>query len=220
MDAEEAARAALRRAEAARSTATPLKEQIERRRILASYADDYDALPFRQAFNAAKAEGRPNFPWRGNTYSTRTAEEQGREIKAAPGSGRGASAGRTAQNVSTAPMRRAESAGPDAQVVAERLKRLPALESNEEARERYKADTLNALIGLGTVAGAPVAAGLGRALGSMSARAPRAARAAEAFVRDPDAVPFKKGGKVKTYAKGGSVRGAGCETRHKKTRFV
>jgi hypothetical protein len=31
---------------------------------------------------------------------------------------------------------------------------------------------------------------------------------------------FKKGGKVKTYAKGGSVRGAGCETRTKKTRFV
>ena len=31
---------------------------------------------------------------------------------------------------------------------------------------------------------------------------------------------LKRGGKVKTYAKGGSVRGAGCETRHKKTRFV
>jgi hypothetical protein len=31
---------------------------------------------------------------------------------------------------------------------------------------------------------------------------------------------MKKGGKVKTYAKGGSVRGAGCETRTKKTRFV
>jgi hypothetical protein len=31
---------------------------------------------------------------------------------------------------------------------------------------------------------------------------------------------LKRGGKVKTYAKGGSVRGAGCETRTKKTRFV
>ncbi len=31
---------------------------------------------------------------------------------------------------------------------------------------------------------------------------------------------FKKGGNVKSYAKGGSVRGAGCETRSKKTRYV
>jgi hypothetical protein len=176
-----------------------------------------DDLSFGQAFNAAKAAGKPDFPWRGATYSTQTAEEQGRAIKAAPGSGRGASAGRTAKDVSTAPMRRAESAGPDAQAVAERLKRLPALESNEEARDRYRENTLNALVGLGTVAGAPLAARIGRALGSAPARAPRAT---EALVRDSDAVPFKKGGKVKTYAKGGSVRGAGCETRTKKTRFV
>jgi hypothetical protein len=39
--------------------------------------------------------------------------------------------------------------------------------------------------------------------------------------RDTDEdVEFRRGGKVKTYAKGGSVRGSGCETRHKKTRFV
>ena len=31
---------------------------------------------------------------------------------------------------------------------------------------------------------------------------------------------LKKGGKVKSYAKGGSVRGAGCETRSKKTRYI
>jgi hypothetical protein len=37
--------------------------------------------------------------------------------------------------------------------------------------------------------------------------------------RDTDEdVEFRRGGM--TYAKGGSVRGAGCETRHKKTRFV
>jgi hypothetical protein len=114
-------------------------------------------------------------------------------------------------------MRRAEPAGPDAQAVVERLKRLPALESTEEARDRYRENTLNALTGLAAVAGAPLAARIGRALGSAPARAPRAT---ETLVRDPDAVPYKKGGKVKTYAKGGSVRGAGCETRTKKTRFV
>jgi hypothetical protein len=31
---------------------------------------------------------------------------------------------------------------------------------------------------------------------------------------------YRKGGKVKAYAKGGSVRGAGCETRTKKTKYV
>jgi hypothetical protein len=41
--------------------------------------------------------------------------------------------------------------------------------------------------------------------------------AAEEMAREPG---LKRGGKVKTYAKGGSVRGAGCETRTKKTRFV
>jgi hypothetical protein len=36
----------------------------------------------------------------------------------------------------------------------------------------------------------------------------------------PGGTPFKKGGKVKAYAKGGSVRGGGCETRIKKTKYV
>jgi hypothetical protein len=31
---------------------------------------------------------------------------------------------------------------------------------------------------------------------------------------------FRKGGATKSYAKGGSVRGGGCETRTKKTRYV
>jgi hypothetical protein len=36
----------------------------------------------------------------------------------------------------------------------------------------------------------------------------------------PGGASFKKGGKTKAYAKGGSVRGAGCETRTKKTKYV
>ena len=35
-----------------------------------------------------------------------------------------------------------------------------------------------------------------------------------------DEEKYRKGGKVKAYAKGGSVRGAGCETRTKKTKYV
>jgi hypothetical protein len=207
MSAEDAARAALRRAGAARASATPIEKQRERARILSRYADGYDDLSFGQAFNAAKAAGKSDFPWRGKTYSTETAEE--RAQRTGPGAGRGLSPGRTARDVSTAPMRRAEPVGPDAQAVAERLKRLPALESNEEARDRYRENTLNALTGLASVAGAPLAARIGRALGSAPARAPRAT---EALVRDPDAVPFKKGGKVKAPSRG---RGDGIAQRGK-----
>jgi hypothetical protein len=59
--------------------------------------------PFQKAFNEAKREGRNTFPFNGKSYSTKTAEEQGREIgsKAAAGSGRGMAAGRTASDKDT-----------------------------------------------------------------------------------------------------------------------
>jgi hypothetical protein len=59
--------------------------------------------PFQKAFNKAKREGRKTFPFNGKSYSTKTAEEQGREIgsKAAAGSGRGMAAGRTASDKDT-----------------------------------------------------------------------------------------------------------------------
>jgi hypothetical protein len=59
--------------------------------------------PFQKAFNEAKREGRKTFTFNGEPYSTKTAEEQGREIgsKAAAGSGRGMAAGRTASDKDT-----------------------------------------------------------------------------------------------------------------------
>lgn len=49
---------------------------------------------FGDAFKRHKAAGRAEFPWRGKTYSTKTAQEQGREIGArASGSGRGTAGG-------------------------------------------------------------------------------------------------------------------------------
>jgi hypothetical protein len=59
--------------------------------------------PFQKAFNEAKREGRKTFTFNGKPYSTKTAEEQGREIgaKAAAGSGRGMAAGRTASDKDT-----------------------------------------------------------------------------------------------------------------------
>jgi hypothetical protein len=65
-----------------------------------------------------------------------------------------------------------------------------------------------------------------RALSAAERKAPamqgdKAKTSPRARTRDVDEdVEFRRGGKVKTYAKGGSVRGSGCETRHKKTKYV
>lgn len=65
-----------------------------------------------------------------------------------------------------------------------------------------------------------------RALSAAERKAPsvqgdKAKASPRSRTRDTDEdVEFRRGGAVKTYAKGGSVRGAGCETRTKKTRFV
>lgn len=184
---------------------------------------------FGEAFREAKNAGEPDFefpPRSGKMYSTKTAEEQGREIgaRAAAGSGRGASAGRTAADRDTASESKKETpARPRAS-----LSDIPGLlmRGMAEGAERVPAGR-----GLGA---AFVGAGLPRAVAGARAagtgwrnRPPEGADPAkwkeivkqidEAY---PGGTPFKKGGKVKAYAKGGSVRGAGCETRHKKTRFV
>lgn len=181
---------------------------------------------FGEAFREARSAGDATFEFQGKTYTTKTAEEQGREIgaRAAAGSGRGASAGRTAADRDTASESKKETpARPRAS-----LSDIPGLlmRGMAEGAERVPAGR-----GLGA---AFVGAGLPRAVAGARAagtgwrnRPPEGADPAkwkeivkqidEAY---PGGTPFKKGGKVKAYAKGGSVRGAGCETRHKKTRFV
>jgi hypothetical protein len=147
------------------------------------------------------------------------------------GAGRGAAEGRKAEDRDTAPMR--ASSGPaapyrdkaaeakreaDTSALLERMKSRQPIESNEAARDRYKANTLNALTALGTVAGGPLASRLGAALARRGMKETPALT--EEVVRQGRDIPFKKGGSTKSYAKGGSVRGGGCETRTKKTRFV
>lgn len=58
---------------------------------------------FGDAFREARLAGDKTFEFNGKTYTTKTAEEQSREIaaRAAPGSGRGPSAGRTAADRDT-----------------------------------------------------------------------------------------------------------------------
>ena len=192
---------------------------------------------FREAFREAKDAGDRTFVWQGKTYSTKTAEEQGREIgsRAAAGSGRGASAGRTASDRDTRPRRAEIPTGGGAKAPA------------DTGMGGMSDTTRNVLTTLGALGAGGGAAGLGaRAL----MRREAAKRAAEAEklasrveppmrrLRPEDVTDdlvrsvvdkayektygagLKRGGKVKTYAKGGSVRGAGCETRTKKTRFV
>ena len=192
---------------------------------------------FGDAFREARLAGDKTFEFKGKTYSTKTAEEQGREIgaRAAAGSGRGASAGRTASDRDAGPRRAEIPSGGGAKAPA------------DTGMGGMSDTTRNVLTTLGALGAGGGAAGLGaRAL----MRREAAKRAAEAEklaskveppmrrLRPEDVTDdlvrsvvdkayektygagLKRGGKVKTYAKGGSVRGAGCETRTKKTRFV
>lgn len=186
-------------------------------------------------------------------------------VKAAEGSGRGASAGRTAADRDMGPGRPGPKtpAGPRRDTAAEakgaetlermksRAERGMAVRSNEEMRDEAKGRTLGALGAAATLAGGPM---LGRGLaGAMERRAAsegakRAARGdarkepdaalppqgsvfrsarpdAEAakqaeYMRRVEELGLKRGGTAKAYAKGGSVKGGGCETRSKKTRFI
>lgn len=200
---------------------------------------------FGEAFREAKNAGEPDFefpPRSGKMYSTKTAEEQGREIgaRAAAGSGRGASAGRTAANRDTAPGRAEIPTGGSAKAPAE----------GAEGMSEVQRNAMNMLMAIppARAVGQAVRGGLRAAEAAAAARRAGAAErriepmmatgrvretgqfrsgspslreaqreAAEEMAREP---ALKKGGKVKAYAKGGSVRGAGCESRTKKTKYV
>ena len=177
---------------------------------------EFDDLSFGAAFNKAKREGRSDFPWRGGTYTTKTAEEQAKEAAAGPrrqSSGRGASAGRAADNKDTDYNLRTllgtKAPEPKEDALTRIAGRTPA-RSPEEERDEAKNRTLAALSlmgGLGANVGLRTLAG--RMGAGQAAPAARGVRALEDRIEPP----FKKGGKVKTYAKGGSVKGSGCEQR-------
>lgn len=244
---------------------------------------------FGEAFKRHKAAGRADFSWRGKTYSTKSAEEQGREIKAAEGSGRGAVAGRTAADRDT-PTARTESTARRAEIPTGGAAKAPA-----ERGERMSPLEMGLLTTAGALAGPALGRGAVAAYkgakgvadtvrgavqasrGLEEARRARIAREMEDSVPAPASAPelgkgvwrsarekaeaearnakprmqvegtkggvyrgakeekpaevkpefrsrtadrmderemgFKKGGKVKAYAKGGSVKGAGCEQR-------
>jgi len=139
--------------------------------------------PFQKAFNEAKREGRKTFSFNGKPYSTKTAEEQNREIgsKAAAGSGRGMAAGRTASDKDTSSAASAASAGPrrkpeaDTSAMLERMKDRAArgerVASNEEERERAKGRTLAALGAMPGVGAASKLAGAAKSVSKAASRA-------------------------------------------------
>lgn len=191
---------------------------------------------FGDAFREARLAGDKTFEFKGKTYSTKTAEEQARDIgsRAAAGSGRGASAGRTAKDVDTGPRRAEIPSGGGAKAPAE-------TGGGMSDTTRNVLNTLGALGVGGGAAGLGARALMRREAAKRAAEAEKLASRVEPPMRRlrPEDVTddlvrsvvdkayektygagLKRGGKVKTYAKGGSVRGAGCETRTKKTRFV
>jgi hypothetical protein len=153
------------------------------------------------------------------------------------GAGRGAAEGRKATDRDTAPMR-SESPYND----PSRAKEGAAARRREMMRDPGR-DAIEPMLGpetglaaLGRAGAGALMRGLAGAFGRRAA--PKAADDLVEPVGDltpqgrvfrsarPDAEAakqaeyMKKGGSTKSYAKGGSVRGAGCETRTKKTRYV
>lgn len=216
---------------------------------------------FGDAFREARLAGDKTFEFNGKTYTTKTAEEQGREIgaRAAAGSGRGTSAGRMAADRDTASGR--------AEIPSGGADKAPAStgEGGMSDTTRNVLNTLGAL-GVGTGVGLGARALMRREAAKRAAEAerlasriePRMRRSGEGIdeamkqarvemareprleparamsaaekkapamqgdkaratprsrTRDEEDVEFRKGGKVKTYASGGSVKGAGIAQR-------
>jgi len=168
---------------------------------------EYDDMSFGAAFNAAKAKGEKDFPWKGKTYSTETREERSqkaysdtsrrRDVAPAPAPSAPPTLrsllGTTAPEVKEDALTRIAGRQPTKRPEQER----------DEARDRAIA-ALSLMGGLGTNVGLRALAGRMRA--GQPAPAPRSP-----LVRDDDIIPaFKKGGSVKS---GGSVKGSGCEQR-------
>lgn len=238
---------------------------------------------FGEAFRNARAAGEKSFEWRGKTYTTKTAEEQSREIaaRAAPGSGRGPSAGRTAADRDTT-SGRAEIPTGGAKAPAERGERMSPLEmgllttAGALAGPAVGRGAMAAYRGAKSTADA-VRGAVQASRGLEEARRARLAREMDDSLPEPAGIPelgrgvfrsarekaeaearkakprvqvegtkggvyrgakdekaaeakpefrsrtadrmdememgMKKGGKVKAYAKGGSVKGSGCERR-------
>ena len=230
---------------------------------------------FGEAFKRHKAAGRADFSWNGQTYSTKTAQEQGREIgaRAATGSGRGSFVGRKASDQDTATTQVASSGraeiptGGTAKAPAESGERMSPLEMGllttagalagpaigrgavaayrgakgvadtvrgavqasrglEEARRarlaREMDQELPALAPKERVRVEGTKGGVYRSAKDEKPAEPKAEfRSRTADRMDEREMGMKRGGAVKTYAKGGSVRGGGIEQRGKtKGRFV
>lgn len=179
------------------------------RRARAAYANrqaeetKYDDMSFGAAFNAAKREGRRDFPWRGATYTTETQEERSqkaysdtsRRRDVAPAYAPAPSAPPTLRSLlgTTAPEVKEDAL---TRIAGRQPTKRPEQE-RDEARDRAMA-ALSLMGGLGANAGLRALAGRMRA--GQPAPASRGP-----LVRDDDAIP--------AFKKGGSVKGAGIARR-------
>lgn len=177
---------------------------------------EFDDLSFGAAFNKAKREGRRDFPWRGKTYSTETQEERTqkaysdtsrrRDVVPTPAPSAPPTLrsllGTTAPEVKEDALTRIAGRQPTKRPEQER----------DEARDRTLA-ALSLMGGLGANVGLRALAGRMRAGQPAPATRSGSRRSFDEEMQDRIEPGFKRGGKVKTYASGGSVKGSGCERR-------
>lgn len=138
-------------------------------RFMARPGQEIAGESFGEAFKRHKAAGRADFSWRGKTYSTKSAEEQGREIgaRAAPGSGRGTAVGRTAADRDTS-IARAESTARRAEIPTGGAAMAPA--STDEGMSETTRNVLNTMNALGPGIGSGFGAAMrgARTLGNLA----------------------------------------------------
>ena len=195
---------------------------------------------FGEAFKRHKAAGRANFPWKGETYSTETREERTQkaysdtsrrqEGAAAKASNRPGRVRPDETAVSSMDLR--DIPGLIARGMSEGADRVPAgrglgaaFTAAGAARgagaavegalaRRQAANAATATENLSSRIDPLLATSRNRETGRFRPSEASLSRARQQVREEMAAEPqLKRGGKVKAYAKGGSVKGAGCEQR-------
>lgn len=161
---------------------------------------------FKQAFAEARKAGDSTFTWNGKKYSTEMASEKPKSSPAVPGRPRG-------ESVAESKPRRGEPISGSAL-----LSRFGTEEARKSAPkiEEYKEPTKEDIAAAQERIGAKTKArDEGEFAGLTTLKRIGARMGTEEMRKKLKEEGYKKGGKVKKYAKGGSVRGDGCAQRGK-----
>lgn len=184
-------------AKEANKSSDPMGALMERRK--------YQGQSFGSAFREARKGGEKTFFWNGKKYTTDTAPDKAPAPAGEPG---GAFRSRRASS--------------DEDFGREGLRKAPEPAADMRAGRGMNRAPVSSGRGTSPGRGVPEAspsedmrAGRGMGRGYALSDVERPGTNVRYENKDTSDMAYKKGGKVKCYAKGGSVRGGGCESRGK-----